>query len=441
MALAGIMLFPILLWAHARLTASVPADGASLSTAPNEIRLVFSERPELALASVKLVNGRDTTSLTPLRMDTTAGHTVIAPVARKLPSGAYTVLWLVATRDGHPIRGIFAFTVSAQGDSVLDALPAPRVPLAAEAENSGTSVAIGGALGVVIVRWLAFVSLFLLIGAVMFRAFVVRTMGSDADTFVHMASTNAATLGLVAAAGFIISSSLKIARQSADMPDLRMSSMLLGSTWGLSLVAGILAALAAAIAFKAAHGNSESTRRNAWHAALVFALIAGITPAFGGHAIGGENALLAVPADIIHVLTGSAWLGTLASIIIVGIPAALKTPDSTRPGERVARMINAFSPVALMCGGAVVATGLGAAVIRLGRFEPLWTTPYGVALSIKLVFVALLFGAGAWNWRRMKPRLTGDDAIGPLRSTASLELVLAGIVLGVTAILVALELP
>jgi hypothetical protein len=41
----------------------------------------------------------------------------------------------------------------------------------------------------------------------------------------------------------------------------------------------------------------------------------------------------------------------------------------------------------------------------------------------------------------MKPRLTGDNEIGPMRSSASLELTLALAVLAVTAILVALELP
>jgi hypothetical protein len=41
----------------------------------------------------------------------------------------------------------------------------------------------------------------------------------------------------------------------------------------------------------------------------------------------------------------------------------------------------------------------------------------------------------------MKPRLTGENAIAPLRSTAWLELLLATVVLGITAILVALELP
>ena len=73
--------------------------------------------------------------------------------------------------------------------------------------------------------------------------------------------------------------------------------------------------------------------------------------------------------------------------------------------------------------------------------DALWTTPYGVILLLKLFFVGLLFAAGAWNWRRMKPRLTGDNSIAPLRSTAFLELMLAVAVLAVTSILVALELP
>ena len=60
---------------------------------------------------------------------------------------------------------------------------------------------------------------------------------------------------------------------------------------------------------------------------------------------------------------------------------------------------------------------------------------------LKLLFVVFLFGAGAWNWRRIKPRLTTDEAVVPLRKSAALELSIAAIVLAVTAVLVALELP
>ncbi len=445
LAIIALLVIPGLLLAHARLTSSSPSDGQVLTSAPSGIRLTFSERPSLAVASVVLVNGADSVALAPLVIDSTDRNTVVAPVTGVLRPGTYRVVWRVSSRDGHPIRGGYAFTIQASsGDSVFAGIqpiiPPPQVEETGE-ENT-TSLAIGGAVSSILVRWAGFISIFLVIGAVTFRKFVLERMDpGDSDTFLHIASTNAATLGLVAAIASVLAAILKLARESSDMPDVAVSRLLFGSTWGMAIFAHLIAGLVAAAAFRAAHSSSESTRRTAWLAAFAAAMVLGITPSFGGHAIAGTRAYLAVPADIVHIIAGSAWLGTLAVILVVGIPAALKTPDDSRPGARVARLINAFSPLALICGGSVVATGLGSSVIRLPRVDALWTSAYGVILLMKLIFVTFLFSAGAWNWRRLKPRLTGDDAISPLRSSAWLEVLLSGIVLGFTAVLVALELP
>jgi copper transport protein len=436
-----VLALPAVLYAHARLTSSSPAEGARLTEAPTEIRLTFSERPSIAIASVVLVHGRDSTSLEPLTVDTTDRKTVTAPIPGALSPGSYEVVWRVSSRDGHPIRGAYSFAVQGTAaDTLAVALvPAPKL---VDEESESSSMAVGGAIGAILVRWLGFISIFLVIGAVTFKRFVLDRMDpSHSDTFLHIGATNAATLGIFAAIGTVIGTLLKFARESSDMPDVSASTLLFGSTWGIALFMHLVAGVLAGIAFKAAHSPSDATRRTAWTAAFAVAMVLGITPAFGGHAVAGDRVWLAVPADVIHVIAGSAWLGTLTVILIVGIPAALKTPDDSRPGARVARMINVFSPLALMCGGSVVATGLGASVIRLPRVSALWTSPYGVILLIKLLFVVFLFAAGAWNWRRLKPRLTGDDAISPLRSSAWFEVVLSGIVLGFTAILVALELP
>lgn len=382
--------------------------------------------------------------LAPVTVDSTDSRTVVAPVTRKLAPGSYQVVWRVSSLDGHPIRGSYAFQVSGPaGDPGGDVEPfSAATPPGDGREATGTTVAMGGAMGAIFVRWLSFASIFLVIGAVTFRKLVLERLDrAGSDTFVEIASTNAATLGLTAAIGSVLATLLKLARESSDMPDVAVSTLLFGSGWGMAMFAHLLAALVAAGAFRSAHSAKASTQRTAWTLALAAAVVLGLTPAFGGHAIAGDRAWLAVPADVIHVIAGSAWLGTLAVILVVGIPAALKTPDDTRPGARVARVINVFSPLALICGGSVVATGVGSSVIRLSRLDALWTTPYGVILLIKLIFVLFLFAAGAWNWRRLKPRLTGDDAISPLRSSAWLEVLLSGIVLGFTAILVALELP
>ena len=440
----ALLVFPAVLFAHARLTFSSPADGAILSESPAEIRLTFSESISLAVASVVIVSGHDSLQLSPLSVDTSDRNTVIAPIPRGLEQGTHHVVWRVSSRDGHPIRGAYAFAVRSGGIAASDSIKslAPPLPIDAEAETGTTSIALGGAIGSILIRWLGFISIFLVIGAVTFRKFVLDRMDpADGDTFRHIASTNTATLGLVGALGSVLATSLKLARESSDMPDVAVSTLLFGSGWGMALFAHLIAGLVAAAAFKAAHSPNDSTRRTAWLAALAAAMVLGVTPSFGGHAIAGDRVYLAVPADIVHVIGGSAWLGTLAVILVVGIPAALKTPDDSRPGARVARLINVFSPLALICGGSVVATGVGSSVIRLPQLDALWTTPYGVILLIKLIFVMFLFAAGAWNWRRLRPRLTGDDAISPLRSSAWLEVLLSGIVLGFTAILVALELP
>ena len=424
---------------------SNPAPGATLASPPKEILLVFSEKPEIALSSITLISpAGDTSILSPLRRDSTEKNSIVASVPTDAAAGAYKILWRAAASDGHATRGTLEFQVSvaqATDTSIKPASSSDSSTVEVEAKGA-MFVATGGAIMSIIARWLSFVATFLIIGVVTFRTFVLKRMSKNPqDLFVQIASTNAATLGMVAAVASIFASMLKLTRESADMPDASLSSMMFGSFWGFALLLQIVAALIAGAAFIGAHKNEETTKIRAWRIAILAAALLAIAPALGGHAFAADLAYIAVPADIVHVAVGSMWVGTLAVIVIVGIPAALKTPDSIRPGERVAGIINTFSPLALTCGGAVVATGLASSLMHLPTLATLWTSFYGIVLLLKLFFVALLFAAGAWNWQRMRPRLTGEDAISPMRSSASLELVLAGVVLAITAILVALELP
>ena len=355
-----------------------------------------------------------------------------------LGAGNYRVLWKAAASDGHPSSGIISFVVAIPQPMAVQPVDA-RVDAPVEPETE--TAAIGGALGSIFSRWLSFVSCFLLIGVMTFRFVVLRRMSPTGnDLFAHIASTNAATLGIAASAGGLLAAMLKLVRESSDMPDASIGPMMFNSVWGWSLLLQIIGVAVAGIALYPVHRPAESHDRF-WNTALIGTIIVASSPSFAAHAGASKLALIAVPTDMVHIIVGGMWLGTLAVIVIVGISAALKTPDALRPGARVAELINVFSPLALTCGGAVVLTGIGSSLIELPSVASLWTTPYGVVLLLTLLFVALLFAAGAWNWQRMKPRLTGDNAISPMRSSASLELMLAFAVLAVTAILVALELP
>ena len=443
---AVVLAYPAALVAHAKLLRSNPAAGASLDAAPAMVHLVFSERPSVALSTIKLVGEKgDTIPLTGLRSEPDDKNTLIADVPPGIGPGKWRIVWRVAASDGHPKVGTIDFSIKAAVAvpiAVDTSAPLPAASsMPADAEER-EPMAISGALGTIGAKWLSFFAIFALIGVVAFKFGVLNRMGAgDSDTFGQIAATNAAALGMAASAIVLLAAALKLARESSTMPDIAVSTMLFGSAWGLAIFLEMIAAVAAAVAFRAAHSASGSSRANGWKVALLAALVLGVTPALSGHASSTKPVFVAVLADVIHILAGSAWLGTLGVIVVVGISAALKTPDATRPGARVASLINTFSPMALICGGLVVSTGLVASVLHLPHVRSLWTTPYGVTLSLKLLFVLLLFGAGAWNWRRMKPRLTGDNAVAPMRSTATFELLLATVVLGITAILVALELP
>ena len=104
-------------------------------------------------------------------------------------------------------------------------------------------------------------------------------------------------------------------------------------------------------------------------------------------------------------------------------------------------MVNAFSPVALTCGATIVATGIIVSLLRLEPLSTLWTSGYGQVLMLKLGLVMILFALGAWNWRRVKPTLGGDEGVSALRRSAKMELTVGVTVLAVTAVLVAMALP
>ncbi|HEV2641836.1 MAG TPA: CopD family protein, partial [Candidatus Elarobacter sp.] len=104
-------------------------------------------------------------------------------------------------------------------------------------------------------------------------------------------------------------------------------------------------------------------------------------------------------------------------------------------------LVARFSPVALWAAAILGISGVITAWRHLKFVAALWTTPYGYALDIKLALVAIVLGLGAWNWRRMSPRLGAEAAAHEMRRSATAELTFAAIVLAVTAVLVSLPAP
>ena len=96
---------------HTHLIKSTPAAGDTVRVAPREIRLWFSERPEVPFTSVTLLN-TDSVKLAVGKAAAAADSLEVAvPLPAELAPGNYAVLWRTASQDGHAARGRFEFSV------------------------------------------------------------------------------------------------------------------------------------------------------------------------------------------------------------------------------------------------------------------------------------------------------------------------------------------
>lgn len=171
----------------------------------------------------------------------------------------------------------------------------------------------------------------------------------------------------------------------------------------------------------------------AWH----LALLTGIVLVFQGIVRLHWQALV----NPVHRTAAALWIGTLFVIVSAGLPAILRAPLREQRGSLVAELIARFSPLALTGAGFLVLTGVITAWRHLGSVAALWTSAYGITLIIKLCFVATVVALGAWNWRRMTPRLGTEEAANDIRRSATAEVGTTLLVLVITAVLVSLPSP
>ena len=277
-------------------------------------------------------------------------------------------------------------------------------------------------------RWLTFVGLTTVIGAVAFYFGTLRRAEvPDKDALAR----GAARLGAWAAVLLLIGSGLRAWDQywslvdptaTAEEKSAFVGAMLLHTQWGRIWIASVLLSGAAWVAFT----------RNAWRVTLVIAAALAVTPSLAGHAMGDKaHPIVTIAADALHVAAASSWLGTLFVLAIVVI---LPRRNVVLP------CVRAFSPVALISASTLALTGLWAAYVHVGTWSAVLGSTYGRTLCIKLALVAAVAAVGAYNWRWATPKLEAGHQHA-LQTSARAELLLGALVLLATAILVATPLP
>jgi len=99
---------------HTHLERSEPGADSTISVAPTAIKLWFSGAVQVRVTTVRITRADSTTiEVAPARQGTGERAPIILGVRGTVPPGRYSVAWRTMSRDGHPVRGTFAFTLAA----------------------------------------------------------------------------------------------------------------------------------------------------------------------------------------------------------------------------------------------------------------------------------------------------------------------------------------
>ncbi len=429
--------------AHARLQSSSPARDVVLKTQPDAVVFRFDEAVEGRFGAIKVFDARaqrvDRGGTDHPRGQQQALQTKLEP---GLPPGTYTATYRVVSADGHPVEGGVVFSVGRRGalsSKTIDELigsrkagPFTRIPFGIVRSLDLLALALGIGLPVFLLRcWRP--------------ALAAVRRDQDAATWDAAATAVGArarrTLLIVAAAGGVLTllglvfegatasgGTFWQALQASTVRDVLATRF--GTVWQLKGLGWVLVA-----AVLLAGGPL-------W-LLLVPALALALTPAFSGHAATSGHELLVVPGDVVHVVAMSVWLGGIVALLLL-VPCATRRLPAEDRSRLLAAVLVRFSPLALACVVALVATGTLQSIVYLQSVGDVVSDAFGRAVLAKIALLLGLVALGAVNRRRVLPALRALAADGGppgatghlLRRTLRADVVTLGVVLGVTGALV-----
>jgi copper transport protein len=429
---AAALVLPASAWAHAVLLRTVPAASALVNTAPRQLALVYSEavEPRFAIVSVTNAAGDRQTAGPPHRSP--ADPNELDVPLKQLGEGWYLVFWRAISEDGHPVRGAFTFAVGPNPG------PAPQFVIPSLSETAATP-------GLVIARWIVFLSFMVAIGVFVLRMTVARPLERPPHALIA-AFAVALGVALVAVPFYVLYSTSRFALRSLFALDA-LIPLMRNSAFGRGyLELEIMLALfgvAAVVCFvvdRPASGQRSVAELLALLGALLAAGAVLLAPGAAGHAAQTSPRPLALTLDWLHLASGSLWIGGLVGLLVLW--------RSLPKLERLAGLalcVPRFSNVALASVALLLGSGIWASVLHLPTFASLWQTSYGQAILVKAGLLGAALVAGATNLLRTTPALRSPEpspgAAVLLRSLVGGETVLLAGAVAAAAVLSSLPPP
>lgn len=378
-AALGALLVPGTAFAHATLQHTSPGFRERLTSSPRLVVLRFDQYVQAVPGSVRLYSSHGSVGGVEARSD---GRYLKASLPR-LPRGAYTVRWHALSGDGHVVSGVFTFGVRENAPPVTDAFGASG-PTRTED----------------VVRWAYFLALALLVGGLGFRLLVLRRPLPPRAEKRFFVSTG---IGAVATLNIGITAFLLRAEDALQLPFGRLLygdlSPIAQSRFGRAFIAMTLGfALVTAFLFLA-----WLTDRTVllWPAFLLgLGFVSGLS--LSGHsAVDRGASWKSQLADWAHLSAACLWIGGLIQLALVVWPLV---PEARRSA------FLAFSRLATVCVGVLLAAGVYLSILRLPALNDLWTTGYGHVLLVKIGLVLLALSWGGVHKLIAVPAVARGDA-------------------------------
>ena len=457
-----VLLTPLAAFAHTKVVRSIPSAGEKLTISPREV-VVWSRDPLVARFSLVTVLDASGAIVSKRPVISQDRRQFTLPVGT-LPPGNYTVNWrLVSAVDGHTTWGGFTFTLQETSKASL-VLKASR---SRKGANVRTVARAQGVLApalkpmdqpppnaiantfLAVVRWIGFLAAFVLVGSATFEACVLRPgMAALRSSSTWLSGEAAATrlraLTLDAAAGLLLILAVEAIYGAAGLINATLPRLVTSGAlseylvatrpgWSILLQASLalLLLVARSSASRTAHAYARPLAA-AWMPSGVGALLlSGFSLA--SHA--ARNGPLEAIADWAHLFAASLWIGGLTSLLVV-LSAAPRTDRS----EVARALVPRFSTVAGISLGALILTGVFMTILEVPAVRAFTTTVYGRVLLVKILIFAPLAVLGALNRFFLVSRIRRAASTSILKNflwTAKAEVILAGLVLAVVAVLVA----
>ncbi|WP_024288503.1 copper resistance protein CopC [Cellulomonas sp. KRMCY2] len=372
--------------AHGELARSDPPDGGMVAVGRTSFSLWFTDAvaPGASTFGLRTIDG----VAVAVEVDASgADEGFVRITAEPLAEGTYVLEWTVlSVDDGHASRGSVLFGAGIR----------PDLPLS-------TGGGLPSAPGLVL-RWLDLSAIMLAIGALTVSG---HTLGSM-DVAGRVPRRRALLIGASAAGVALVTGAITPllrtygAGTSVGLWLDATRVTLVGTAWGHLWMAREVALLvgAAVLWWRATHPDGPS-RRVLLAAGGCLVAAAWLESSAGHSSTLSARSATAVLASAAHLVAAGVWVGGLITLAVCVIPGMRREPQAR--GLVLASVLRAFSPIAAVMAGVVVATGLYESGRHVPDLRSVATTVYGGTVAVKIVLVAVALTLAGMNTALLHP--------------------------------------